>query len=41
MNGTVAALLPILGSYQTGVYPNWATKYFLDALMEPDRLERV
>jgi hypothetical protein len=34
--GTVGALagsLPIFGGYQTGGYPNWATKYFLDALM--------
>ena len=31
--GPLAGSFPILGGYQTGGYPNWATKYFLDALM--------
>jgi hypothetical protein len=39
VNGAIAGSYPILGEYQGGGYPNWATKYFLDALMEQDRLE--
>jgi len=39
IKGAVAGSFPMLGSYQIGGYPNWATKYFLDALMEQDRLE--
>jgi hypothetical protein len=31
--GALAGSFPIFGGYQTGGYPNWATKYFLDALM--------
>ena len=31
--GPLAGSFPIFGGYQTGGYPNWATKYFLDALM--------
>ena len=33
INGALAGSFPIFGSYMTGGYPNWATKYFLDALM--------
>jgi uncharacterized protein YyaL (SSP411 family) len=33
VNGALAGSLPIFGEYMTGGYPNWATKYFLDALM--------
>jgi uncharacterized protein YyaL (SSP411 family) len=33
LNGALAGSLPIFGEYMTGGYPNWATKYFLDALM--------
>jgi uncharacterized protein YyaL (SSP411 family) len=33
VNGAMAGSLPIFGEYMTGGYPNWATKYFLDALM--------
>lgn len=32
-NGALAGSFPIFGGYMTGGYPNWATKYFLDALM--------
>lgn len=31
--GAIAGSLPIFGSYMRGGYPNWATKYFVDALM--------
>jgi len=33
MVGAIAGSYPILGSYMTGGYPNWATKYFIDALL--------
>ena len=33
MVGAVAGSYPILGEYMVGGYPNWATKYFIDALM--------
>jgi uncharacterized protein YyaL (SSP411 family) len=33
VNGALAGSFPIFGEYMTGGYPNWATKYFLDALM--------
>ena len=32
-DGALAGSYPILGDYMTGGYPNWATKYLLDALM--------
>jgi hypothetical protein len=38
INGALAGSFPILGSYMTAGYPNWATKYFLDALMLQDGL---
>ena len=38
VNGAIAGSYPILGAYMTAGYPNWATKYFLDALMLQDRL---
>ncbi len=31
--GAIAGSYPILGGYMTGGYPNWATKYFIDALL--------
>jgi len=31
--GAIAGSYPILGNYMTGGYPNWATKYFIDALL--------
>jgi hypothetical protein len=31
--GAIAGSYPILGGYKTGGYPNWATKYFIDALL--------
>jgi len=33
IDGAIAGSFPILGDYMTGGYPNWATKYMLDALM--------
>jgi hypothetical protein len=33
IRGALAGAFPILGDYQPGGYPNWATKYFLDALL--------
>jgi hypothetical protein len=33
MVGAIAGSYPILGEYMVGGYPNWATKYFIDALM--------
>lgn len=38
VNGALAGSFPILGEYMTGGYPNWATKYFLDALMLQERV---
>lgn len=40
VNGALAGSFPLLGSYMTGGYPNWATKYFLDSLMLQERLRR-
>lgn len=37
VNGALAGSFPLFGEYQTAGYPNWATKYFLDALMSQDR----
>ena len=33
INGAIPGSFPLLGCYMTAGYPNWATKYFLDALM--------
>lgn len=38
VRGALAGSFPILGEYQTMGYPNWATKYFLDALLLQLRL---
>ena len=38
VNGALAGSFPIFGEYMTGGYPNWATKYFLDALLLRDEL---
>jgi hypothetical protein len=38
INGALAGSFPLLGSYMPGGYPNWATKYFLDALMLQDHM---
>jgi hypothetical protein len=41
INGALAGSFPILGSYMSGGYPNWATKYFLDALMLQDQMSEA
>jgi hypothetical protein len=33
MDGVLGGSFPLLGSYMTAGYPNWGTKYFLDALL--------
>ncbi len=33
VQGGLAGSFPLLGGYQTGGYPNWATKFFSDSLM--------
>jgi uncharacterized protein YyaL (SSP411 family) len=38
VNGALAGSFPIFGEYMTASYPNWATKYFLDALMFQESL---
>ena len=39
--GALAGSFPLMGSYMRAGYPNWATKYFLDALLLQQRLENV
>jgi len=39
--GAMAGSFPLFGSYMRAGYPNWATKYFLDALLLQDRLAQV
>ena len=41
IDGAISGSFPIFGEYMTAGYPNWATKYFLDALMLQDRLCRA
>jgi hypothetical protein len=41
LNGALAGSFPLFGEYMTAGYPNWATKYFLDALMLQDRLKEA
>src|SRR5207247_11332943 len=36
--GALGGSFPLLGSYMTAGYPNWATKYYLDALLCQHRL---
>jgi hypothetical protein len=38
MNGALAGSFPITGGYMSLGYPNWATKYLLDALLFQHRL---
>ena len=38
VNGAIGGSYPLLGSYMTAGYPNWATKYFLDGLLLQERL---
>jgi len=38
--GALAGSFPLMGGYMRAGYPNWATKYFLDALLLQVRLEQ-
>ena len=40
VHGALAGSFPIFGDYMRGGYPNWATKYLLDALLLQDRVDR-
>jgi len=40
LNGALAGSFPLFGAYMRGGYPNWATKYMLDALLLQDRTAR-
>lgn len=40
LDGALPGSFPLFGGYMTAGYPNWATKYLLDALMLQDRLGR-
>lgn len=40
INGAIAGSFPLFGEYMKAGYPNWATKYFADALMLHLRLGR-
>ena len=37
-SGAIAGSFPIFGDHMRGGYPNWATKYFLDALLLQERI---
>ena len=39
--GALAGSFPLMGSYMRAGYPNWATKYFLDALLLQQRLSQL
>ncbi len=41
INGAIAGSFPLLGSYMTAGYPNWATKYYADALMARARSRAI
>lgn len=36
--GAIAGSYPLMGDYMVGGYPNWATKYYIDALMLQNKL---
>lgn len=38
LNGALPGSFPLFGGYMTAGYPNWATKYLLDALLLQERL---
>jgi len=40
LNGAIAGSFPLFGGYMRAGYPNWAAKYFLDALLLQHRLNR-
>ena len=39
--GAIAGSFPLFGAYMRAGYPNWATKYFLDALLLQQQLTRT
>jgi len=39
VRGAIAGSYPIYGRYERFKYPNWATKFFIDALLVLDRVE--
>ncbi len=41
VNGAIGGSFPLAGEYMTAGYPNWATKYLLDALMLQYRLSEA
>jgi uncharacterized protein YyaL (SSP411 family) len=38
IDGAIPGSFPLLGGYMTAGFPNWATKYFLDALLAQERV---
>jgi hypothetical protein len=40
INGAIPGSFPLLGKYMRAGYPNWATKYYLDALVLQDRCSK-
>ncbi len=40
LNGAIAGSFPLFGGYMRAGYPNWATKYFVDALLLQYRFTR-
>jgi hypothetical protein len=38
IKGAVPGSVPLWGSYMRLAYPNWAAKFFTDALLEKERL---
>lgn len=41
IRGAIAGSFPIYGSYERMKYPNWAAKFFIDALLALEAAERV
>lgn len=41
LTGAIPGSFPLFGEYMRGGYPNWATKYFIDALMLQHRLQQT
>jgi len=39
LNGAIGGSFPLFGDYMRAGFPNWATKYFLDALLAQERRE--
>jgi len=37
IDGAIGGSFPLLAGYMTAGFPNWATKYYLDALLAQDR----